>query len=131
MNFKSVEAAEKFEQDLITVSSIGFADKRVLFIKKNGQVDTTFDITAPSSRTLFEINATNSMDFVSDKQVLIGDSTNLKISVLINHVAKLLYTSQESRNLIISTSSRLFPQEPEEKDMGKMITILKLVKHVI
>jgi hypothetical protein len=117
----------------VTVQVIDFSDKRVLFIKRNGEVDTTFDVKAPDSHTFYELKTLGEplSDFICDKKCLIGNSTDLRLSILVNHLAKLLYTLNETRNLIITISSRLFDSKGSDNDLDIILGVLSVVKNVI
>jgi hypothetical protein len=116
------------------VQSIEFTDKLVIFIREDGEVDTTFDVQTPDSGTMFQLRHQPDEgfgDFTSEKVCLVGDNTNIKLSLLVNHVSKLLYSNNESRNLIISMSSKIFHPTKDDDDFNKLIVVLELVKRVI
>ncbi|CCH44657.1 Proteasome chaperone 3 [Wickerhamomyces ciferrii] len=132
VKYKSQKTEDNHE---ISVQSLKFADKRVLFVKFDGEVDITYDVQAPDSKSLYDIlsSSTISNDFTCDKTCLMGDGSNIKVAVIINHIAKLLYSTSERTGLIISISSKLFKnqQTSNSKDFDILIQILSLIKEVI
>lgn len=115
----------------LEVQSIEFADKRLLFLRQDGEADTTFDVHAPNASMAFHLQVESNDDFTCDKVCLIGDNLNIKLALLVNHVAKLLYGNRETRNLIISMSSKLFHTRQNNGDFDRLIEILELVKQVV
>lgn len=131
--FKGKEVSSELNGEEISIEVVDFTNKMILLIRKNGEVDTTFDVKAPDSQTFFAARsqADPFADFICDKTCLIGQSSNLKISILVNHIAKLIYSNNESRNLIITLSSKLFPKEDSKKDLDIIIEILSTLKKVL
>ncbi|KAH3680147.1 hypothetical protein WICMUC_000548 [Wickerhamomyces mucosus] len=129
--FQSNETSDKIDQqNELTVQIVDFADKKVVFIRFDGEIDTTFDVKAPDSRVMFELVSNPEMeDFMVEKQCLIGNNTEVKLSVVINQVAKLLYGRGETRNLVISLSSKIFARD-DGKDFDKIIMVLNLLKQL-
>ncbi|KAH3680863.1 hypothetical protein WICPIJ_008076 [Wickerhamomyces pijperi] len=119
----------------LSVSSTEFQNKRIIFIKYNGQIDSTFDVSAPDSSTLFELQSNFESDtFMIEKKCLLGDNLDLKLSVLINHVSKLIYTKAkggEAKNLIVSLSSKLFKTDSGLSDFDVIILILQSLSEII
>ncbi|CEP24913.1 unnamed protein product [Cyberlindnera jadinii] len=118
----------------IEVQSIEFIDRRVLFIRVEGEADSTFDVQAPNSQLAFNLQYQNEDDdFSCEKVCLVGDSLNVKLSLLVNHLSKLLYMNRETRNLIISVSSKIFDtgKASSRGDFDRFISVLELVKKVL
>lgn len=131
--FTQIEVAKIISSSVVlTVQSVSFQNKRILFIRYNGQIDTTFDVAVPDSSSLFELQSNpESENFRIEKNCLFGDNLNLKLSVLINQVSKLLYgRGGETRNLVVSLSSKLFKIK-EISDFDVIIFILQLLGKVL
>lgn len=117
--------------DQISVQTVDFVDKKIIYVKYNGEIDSTFDVQAPDSKSLYDIisNSTNSSDFSCEKTCLLGDNSNIKLSVIVNHIAKLVYTSNETRGLVISVSSKIFKsKESDKEDFDRLLLVLDLIK---
>lgn len=129
------EATERIgDGQEINVQSIDFVDRKIVFVKYNGEIDTTFDVQAPDSKSLYDMisGSTASENVSYEKTCLIGDSSNIKTAVMVNHIAKLLYSSRETRGLIVSLSSKVFKdKEPNQQDFDRLLVVLEMVKKII
>lgn len=131
--FKEVHKQLK-EKDEIVVQTLDFVDKKIVFVRYNGEIDSTFDVQAPDSKSLYDIMAssTSSCDFSHEKICLVGDNSNTKLAVLVNHIAKVIYSSNETKGLVISLSSKIFKsRDPNEEDFDVLLLVLDLVKKTI
>lgn len=116
----------------LDAQGIDFTDKKVLFLRLDGEVDTTFDVHCPDPSVAFELQNQQHMDdFTCDKVCLIGDNLNIKMSLLVNHISKFLYSNGESRNMIISLSSKTFSRTGTQGDFDRLLEVLELVKQVV
>ncbi|ONH69087.1 Proteasome chaperone 3 [Cyberlindnera fabianii] len=118
----------------ISVQSVDFADKHLLFVRVDGEADTTFDVKAPDANTMLQLQLggqSAAEDFTCEKTCLIGQNTNLKLGIAVNQIAKVLYTNSESRNLVISISSKLFASPSSGNEFETLVDLLQLVKRVI
>lgn len=129
------EATGNFDNgDEINVQSIDFVDKKIVFVKYNGEIDTTFDVQAPDTKSLYDMipGSTASEEISYEKICLIGDNSNIKLAVMVNHIAKLLYVSSETKGLIVSLSSKVFmSKQPNQQDFDRLLFVLGLMKQII
>lgn len=112
---------------------VKFGDKTVLTIRKDGEMDTTFKVKAPSSTAFLgllngEDGDIQDQNFSCEKHCIVGDANNFKIAVLVNQIAKLLYTRSETNDLIITLSSKLFYKSTtSNEDRDVLLGVLGLV----
>lgn len=123
---------------------IQFQNKQILNISINGILDTTFKI--PTS-TKTSINYESMMDLAEnddedefspgerglpEPQMIIGDYSNMKISIVASQVGKLM-SLNSPREIILSIGSKWFGKGDQvcDDDFEKLTFILENVKRLL
>ncbi|CCG24778.1 Irc25 protein [Candida orthopsilosis Co 90-125] len=138
-SFAITHAGEEFFLHLIQ-----FQNKQILNISINGILDTTFKI--PTS-TKTSINYESMMDLAEnddedefspgerglpEPQMIIGDYSNMKISIVASQVGKLM-SLNSPREIILSIGSKWFGKGDQvcDDDFEKLTFILENVKRLL
>ena len=119
----------------LTCNIVEFANKIIVSILQNGEMDLSFDVPLPKlkeGKIPFNDDETDTYDVVLDNQVsstqLLGGVYNMKNQVAVSQIGKLL-AQYQNKNVILNMSGRLFSgTEFNPNDFTKLKFIIKLVK---
>ncbi|KAI5961397.1 uncharacterized protein KGF55_004020 [Candida pseudojiufengensis] len=118
---------------------IQFGDKQILNISINGILDTTFKLPISTKRTIdyesmMDLNEDdddqiNENRFLPEPQLLIGDYSNMKISIIASQIGKIISLNYP-KETILSIGSKWFGKgnEVNDDDFEKLSFIIENVK---
>ncbi len=119
----------------LTCHIIEFANKTIVNIAQNGEIDLSFDVPLPKlreGRKPFNDTDADTYDAILDNQIsstqLLGGVYNMKNQVVVSQIGKLL-AQHQNKNVILNISGHLFSgTEFNPNDFTKLQFIIKLVK---
>ncbi|KAF3990922.1 hypothetical protein FT663_00858 [Candidozyma haemuli var. vulneris] len=110
---------------------VSFEDKLVINILIDGVMDTSFDLPLSTSKAIDSSVLTSEDSLGVEPVVLVGDPHNLKLQVVAGQIGKVVYSSGNRRNVILSMGSRWFGRETQDGDFEKLMFVLEKVKEVL
>lgn len=114
------ESCVRLNDAEICMQAVEFQDKILIHISRDGELDRTYDVT-----TSADLRSGNG--YRANPTALMGGSHNVKCSIMASQVGALV-TGLLHKNVIISTSSKLWNEENDERDFEKLCMILEMVK---
>ncbi|GME81595.1 unnamed protein product [Ambrosiozyma monospora] len=143
-NFKDEVQKDEFE---LTCSIIEFANKFLINVSKNGEIDTSFDVQLPTEQRRMNHYNYDEYDVEDDDadgsnmkdinegvmaNVLIGNNANMKNQVLATQVGKLVnqFNPQKKNSLILNVSGKIFAKSENatNDDFTRLNFVLELIK---
>lgn len=138
-------------EDAVGVQLTSFTNKLVVFVRLNGEMDTSYRIPMPTETILGNMaglsDPSNPDDLKYDREhgldndvldqtskiepvCILGDSSNYKMRVVCCQLALLLITSNkdETRDIILTASSKLFRGQLKDNDFETLYFVMGLVK---
>ncbi|KAK6203159.1 proteasome chaperone 3/4 [Scheffersomyces amazonensis] len=119
----------------ILFHKLELGDQIIINIQFNGIMDTTFELPLSSKSTVnFLSSIPNSLDDPGVEPVLlVGNHSNLKISIIASQIGKLITTSNHPKPAILSIGSKWFGKfdETTDDDFDKLMFILENIKKLL
>ncbi|GMG56448.1 unnamed protein product [Ambrosiozyma monospora] len=138
-SFKDEAQKDEFE---LTCSILEFANKFLINVSKNGEIDMSFDVQLPTEQKRMNRYSYEDDDFDGSNMkdinegvmanVLIGNNANLKNQVLATQVGKLVnqFNPQKKNSLILNVSGKIFAKSENatNDDFTRLNFVLELIK---
>ncbi|ODV78250.1 uncharacterized protein CANTADRAFT_90619 [Suhomyces tanzawaensis NRRL Y-17324] len=114
---------------------IELADKMIINVQTNGIMDTTFELPI-SSRMAITHDAMISPEIGDagiEPRLIVGNHSNLKIQIVATQIGKVIATSRNPKDTILSIGSRWFGRgdETNNEDFDRLMFILGNVKRLL